>query len=299
VVGVDGSAASWQGVHAAAWEARHRGLPLLLAHGYPADPYTWFGWAPAYAGPAFDPHMAAQALVDETAEEVRQNYPDLTVKTELFVGPGAHALIAASERAAMVVVAARGRGGFAGLGVGSVAAQTAAHARCPVLVVRPVDGVADDEAVVDTGVHSGSVVVGVDGSAGGDAALEFAFEEAIMRKVPLEAVYVWWLLPQHSLGPDLPGHITAEEAQEESRRMLAELMAGWIGKYPDVPVQPRAVHAMNPSHILIEASREAGLVVVGSRGRGGFTGLLLGSVSRDLVGHASCPVAVVHPRRPR
>ena len=118
-------------------------------------------------------------------------------------------------------------------------------------------------------------------------------------QVPLEAIYVWWLLPQHSLGPDLPGHITAEEAQEESRRMLAELMAGWVGKYPDVPVQLRAVHAMNPSHTLIEASREAGLVVVGSRGRGGFAGLLLGSVSRDLVGHAHCPVAVVHPRKPR
>jgi nucleotide-binding universal stress UspA family protein len=299
VVGVDGSPASWQAIHAAAWEAGHRGRRLVLAHGYPADPYTWFGWAPAYAGPAFDPHMAAQALVDETADEVRQAYPELTVDTELFVGPGAHALIAASDRAVLVVVGARGRGGFSGLGIGSVAAQTAAHARSPVLVVRPIDGVADDAAVVDTGVHSGSVVVGVDGSPGSDIAIAFAFEEAMLRQVPLEAVYVWWLLPQHALGPDLPAHVTAEQAQEESRRMLAELMAGWTGKYPDVPVRLRAVQAMNPSQELIEASREAGLVVVGSRGRGGFAGLLLGSVSRDLVGHAYCPVAVVHPRTPR
>ena len=67
VVGVDGSAASWQAVHAAAWEAKHRGTRLVLAHGYPADPYTWFGWAPAYAGPAFDPHMAAWSDAEMSA----------------------------------------------------------------------------------------------------------------------------------------------------------------------------------------------------------------------------------------
>ena len=74
-------------------------------------------------------------------------------------------------------------------------------------------------------------------------------------------------------------------------------MAGWSAKLPDVPVELRPIQGMNPSDEVIEASRDGGLVVVGSRGRGGFKGLLLGSVSRDLVGHAYCPVAVVHPRR--
>ena len=80
---------------------------------------------------------------------------------------------------------------------------------------------------------------------------------------------------------------------------VAEMMAPWMTKYPDVQVQLRAVQGFNPSEELIDASREAGLVVVGSRGRGGFSGLLLGSVGRDLTGHAHCPVAVVHPVSPR
>ncbi len=301
VVGVDGSPSSWQAVHAAAWESRARHAPMVLAHGFPADPYTWYGWAPLYVGPAYDPRAAAQAMVDETANEVRATYPDLTVTTDLRAGTGAHALVAASEGAALVVVGSRGRGGFAGLSIGSVAAQTAAHAACPVVVIRPPAGTT--EPLTDVGdqaaVSTKPVVVGVDGESTSDAAIQFAFEEAALRRVRLVAVYVWWQLPTHNLGPDLPGRYDLDDAREEARRLLAEIMAGWSAKFADVPVELRPVHGMNPSHELIEASRDAGLVVVGSRGRGGFTGLLLGSVGRDLVGHALSPVAVVHPERPR
>jgi nucleotide-binding universal stress UspA family protein len=284
VVGVDGSPASWQAVHAGAWEARARHAPMVLAHGYPADPYTWYGWAPMYVGPAYDPRAASQAMVDETANEVRDTYPDLKVTTELRPGTGAHALIAASEGAALVVVGSRGRGGFAGLSIGSVAAALAAEP-------GPLVDLTDQAAVLPR-----PVLVGVDGSSTSDDAIEFAFEEASLRRVPLVALYVWWLLPSHNLGPDLPGRYDLDDARDESRRLLAEMMAGWTSKFPDVPLELRAVQGMNPSHELVEASRESGLVVVGSRGRGGFTGLLLGSVGRDLVGHAFCPVAVVHPR---
>ncbi|HEY7224755.1 MAG TPA: universal stress protein [Micromonosporaceae bacterium] len=301
VVGVDGSDESWQAIHAAAWEARARRLPLVLAHGYPADPYTWYGWAPMYVGPPYDPRAGASAMVEETANEVRANYPDLAVDTELHVGTGAHALITAAGHATMVVVGSRGGGGFAGLSIGSVAAQTAAHATCPVLVIRP----SDKQAPAEPGTARAPrvdlprpVLVGVDGSSTSDSAIEFAFAEAELRGVALIAVYVWWLLPTHNLGPDLPGRQHLDDAQEEARRLLSEMMAGWTAKFPDLPVQLRAVQSMNPSHELIEASRDAGLVVVGSRGRGGFTGLLLGSVGRDLVGHAHCPVAVVHPAVP-
>lgn len=313
LVGVDGSSASWQAIHAAAWEAGQRRTSLVLVHGYPADPYTWYGWMPAYAGPPVDTHASAVALVDATAAEVRRLYPQLPVGTELHPGTGSHALIAASERAALVVVASRGRGGFGGLSIGSVAAQTAAHAVSPVLVVRPIEELPGEDRgwpsdqdgeqalppdiTADRGsVHSGPVVVGVDGSPASEQALEFAFEEASFRGVPLVALHVWWLLPSHTLGPDLPGHHDIDAAREEARRMLAELMAGWTSKYPDVPVELRPVQGMNPSYELIEASRGAGLTVVGSRGRGGFTGLLLGSVGRDLVGHAESPVAIVRPR---
>lgn len=302
VVGVDGSPASWQAIHAAVWEARARKAPVVLAHGFPADPYTWYGWAPMYAGPTYDPRALAQTMVDETAAEVRETYPDVSVSTELHAGTGAHALIEASHDATMVVVASRGRGGFAGLSIGSVAAQTAAHAACPVLVIRPV---LEDEtsALTDTSdratVPPLPVLVGVDGSPTSDMAIAFAFEEASLRRVPVVPVHVWWQLPTHDLGPDLPGHLDRNQAIEEAKRLLGDLVGGWAAKFPDVQVELRPVQAMNPSDELIEMSRDAGLVVVGSRGRGGFKGLLLGSVGRDLVGHANCPVAVVHPRRPR
>jgi nucleotide-binding universal stress UspA family protein len=146
--------------------------------------------------------------------------------------------------------------------------------------------------------HPGPVIVGVDGAATTDAAIEFAVEAAARRGGPLVALHVWCALPKHNLGPDLPGHYDYTEAQQEAHRLLAELMAGWRSKVPDVPLELRAVQSMNPSYTLIEASAQAGLVVVGSRGRGGFPGLLLGSVGRDLVGHASSPVTIVHPARP-
>jgi nucleotide-binding universal stress UspA family protein len=298
VVGVDGSPASWQAIHTAVWEARARRTTLVLAHGFPADPYTWYGWAPMYAGPTYDPRALAQTMVDETANEVRDTYPDITVTTELHAGTGANALIEASRDATMVVVGSRGRGGFAGLSIGSVAAQTAAHAACPVLVIRPpVEG--DTEPLTDTGdratVRPGPVVVGVDGSSTSTDALAFAFEEASLRGGPLVAMHVWWQLPTHELGPDLPDRMDLAEATEEVKRLLAGLLGNWPAKFPDVAVELRPVQSMHPSKELIEASRDAGLVVVGSRGRGGFAGLLLGSVGRDLVSHAHCPVAVVHP----
>ncbi len=296
VVGVDGSAESWRAIHAAAWEAGMRRRPLVLAHGYPADPYTWYGWAPLYAGPAIDTRAAASAMVEETATEVRNSYPDLAVGTRMQIGTGAHALIEASRHATMVVVGSRGRGGFAGLSIGSTAAQTAAHATCPVLVVRPIEEESGES--VDTRPPAPSkrpVLVGVDGSSTSEDAIGFAFEEAKLRGVPVLALYVWWLLPTHMFGPDLPAPDGLDAAREEAHRLLTGIMSGWTAKYPDVSVQLRAVQGMNPSHELVEASRESGLVVVGSRGRGGFAGLLLGSVGRDLTGHAHCPVAVVHP----
>jgi nucleotide-binding universal stress UspA family protein len=118
-----------------------------------------------------------------------------------------------------------------------------------------------------------------------------------MRGAPLVALNCWWQLPRKNLGPVYPGtYDDLERATAEARRLLAEAVAGWSADYPDVVLEQRPVHEMNTSIALINASREAGLVVVGSRGRGGFVGLLLGSVGRDLVGNAHCPVAVVHPR---
>lgn len=288
VVGVDGSPASLRAVDAAAWEAERRRVPLLLAFGYMAYvPISAPGWVPS--GSVFElAEQDALAVLDEAKRRVAAAYPGLTVHTRAINGPGASVLVTLSRDASLVVTGSRGRGGFAGLTLGSVAAQVAAHAHAPVLVVRP------------GGDERGPVVVGVDGSPEAMAATEFAFDEASARGVPLVALYVWWSLPRKNLGPVTPTRYDAEEAQAEADRMLAEAIAGWKEKYPDVPVERRAVADMNPPAALVDASSGASLVVVGSRGRGGFASLLLGSVSRALVCHAKAPVAVVHkPKQAR
>src|SRR5262245_16268698 len=113
VVGVDGSAGSWRAIHAGAWEAQQRGAPMTLVHGYPSE-YQYL-WAPPFVAPAWDAKTPAAAFLEETANRVRSHYPDVSVTTRLQPGTGSPALIEASQDAALVVVGARGRGGFGGL----------------------------------------------------------------------------------------------------------------------------------------------------------------------------------------
>ena len=137
------------------------------------------------------------------------------------------------------------------------------------------------------------MVVGVDGSPTSEAATAFAFEAASLRRVPLVAVHVWRdVLVDATMAPLLDWDVI----DSDEREVLAERLAGWSEKYPDVPVR-RLVARDRPARALVEESGRAQLVVVGSRGRGGFHGLLLGSVSQALLHHAHCPVAVV--RSPR
>lgn len=180
-----------------------------------------------------------------------------------------------------MVVGDRGLGGFLGLLLGSVAVGLAGHAACPVVVVRGPEAPA--------GVDPASpVVVGVDGSPTGEAAVSFAFEWADQRGAPLVALHTWWVDPM--ISPMLDWHATTEAETE----VLAERLAGWAEKYPDVVVE-RVVEQRRAADALRELSERAQLVVVGSRGRGGFQGLVLGSVGHALLHHAECPVAVVRP----
>jgi nucleotide-binding universal stress UspA family protein len=133
------------------------------------------------------------------------------------------------------------------------------------------------------------VVVGVDGSPTSEAALAFAFEAAATRGVSLVAVHTWWdLFVDPTMAP-LPDW---DAIEVDEREVLAERLSGWGEKYPDVPVQ-RLVERDQPAHALVEQSLRAQLVVVGSRGRGNFAGLVLGSVSHAVLHRAHCPVAVV------
>ncbi|WP_458249523.1 universal stress protein [Streptomyces sp. MAI_2237] len=283
VVGVDGSASSLAAVDAAAREARSREAGLRVVHAFvwPATHVPLGSWplGPPEGGMR---HMV-EHLVDEAVERAHKAAPEVEVSHVVVTGEPLTVLEAQSRAAELVVVGSRGMGGFVGLLVGSTAVHLVAHGRCPVLVVR--EGPAAD----------GPVVLGVDGSPAGEPAVEFAFAEAALRDTRLVAVHAWttWNAPLPP-PPDAslpyanpPGALAAEE-----ERLLFEALAGHRERYPEVEVEHRVVHGRT-RETLIEASRSAQLTVVGARGRGGFAGLLLGSVSQALLHHAHCPVAVV------
>jgi nucleotide-binding universal stress UspA family protein len=283
VVGVDGSETALAAVELGAWEAERRGVSLRLVHAYTwPSPYSLVGFPGQPEAYEF-PLQAARVMVADVAERVRARRPGLDVRTAVVAGWAAGTLVDESDHAGLVVVGARGLGGFAGLLVGSVSAQVSSHSRCPVVVTR---GGADPTA-------AGPVVVGVDGTEEGNAALGFAFEEAAARGMPLVALWAWWMLPWGNLGPVSPRHYDEAEAAEEARRLLAEAVAGWSERHPDVETRQLAVHDMNPAEALRDASREAGLLVVGRHGGSAASRWVLGSIGEALVRHAECPVAVV------
>ncbi|HET8680494.1 MAG TPA: universal stress protein [Micromonosporaceae bacterium] len=261
VVGVDESPSSYVALDHAAVEAELRGWPLRVVHVQ----------HPVGAASADRERSRGAELLQETADRVRYRAPLIAVTSELLVGSAAGLLVLRSAAAGLVVVGSRGRGGFMGLLAGSVSTQVATHAHGPVLIVRV------PTWPPSPGWPSLPVVVGVDGSAYGRAALRFAVGEAQLRGVPLLVVHAPPAPGPEGDGPDLVLKAAVEEA----------------GRTPDLPVRGRTVPG-DARQALIEASRRAAAVVVGQRGQGGFAGLRMGSVSQAVIRHAHCPVFVVH-----
>lgn len=283
VVGADGSVASLAAVEAAAREAQGRDAGLRVVHAF-VRPALHVPLGPSPLGPPEGGlRNMADRIVTEAVERARAAAPGVDVDRAVIAGEPLTVLEAQSRAAELVVVGSRGMGGFVGLLVGSTAVHLAAHGRCPVLVVR-------EQPRAD-----GPIVLGVDGSAAGERAVEFAFAEAELREAPLLALHAWttWnapmAAPQDASEPyaSPPGALSGAE-----ERLLSEALAGHRERYPGVAVEHRVAHG-GTREALIEASRSAQLVVVGARGRGGFSGLLLGSVSQALLHHAHCPIAVV------
>ncbi|RDI68257.1 universal stress protein [Nocardia pseudobrasiliensis] len=291
VVGVDGSEASDKALDWAAGLAARRGRELRIVHGLDLEGMRQvYGRYDVWVPPVED-RLRAQgaALVARCAQRVREARPQLRVETEMSPEAPSVLLKRHSATAYLTVLGARGTSGFLGH-VGSILLSVTSHASGPVVVVR-----ADPEAV-DTVRDRGPVVVGVDGSAVSEAALGAAFEEAAERDTDLVAVHVWndFSFGMFAGDPYLLFPVPDIEVAEQA--VLAERLAGWQAKYPQVPVT-RKVYPSGPASVLDTLSADAQLVVVGSRGRGGFTGLLLGSTSNSLVQHAHCPVMVVHPEK--
>ncbi|GAA4061731.1 universal stress protein [Streptomyces shaanxiensis] len=283
VVGVDGSPSSLAAVEVAAREAGLRGVGLRLVHA--------FGWPAAHIPPGgrlWEPSGGGvRELIDGTLAKAErrahETAPDVAIMREIVVGEPVMVLEIESRTASLAVVGSRGLSRFGALLLGSTAGHLAAHAACPVIVVR---GRPDP---------TGPVLLAVDDSPAARGAVEFAFAEAAAHGTNLVALHAWSTRSERAYDqPADPPFVTYDEdrLRDEEERVLAQALGGLRERYPDVAVDRRLVRG-RIRHTLIEASADAGLVVAGARGRGGFAGLLLGSVSQALLHHAHCPVAVV------
>ncbi|GAA1408594.1 universal stress protein [Catellatospora coxensis] len=287
VVGVDGSPESDDALHWAASEAAVRGCGLRLLHA--AYLPTLTGHESGTLSTATDQALVAAGrhLLAETMSALDRQTPNLPVTSEVRWGRPADVLAEAGAEAVMVVVGDRGRGGFASLLLGSTSLRTAMRAPCPVAVVR-----CGRQADPADDIGRGRVVVGVDGSARSAAAAMLAFEEAALHQADVNAVHVTAAPPREVSATLRWG----EQERTDGEKLLDEATAAARLAHPTVSVDYTVVIG-NPAATLIDQCVGARLAVVGTRGRGGFTGLLLGSVSQTLLHHASCPVLITggHP----
>ncbi len=281
LVAVDGSAESDAAITWATREAALHRVPLTLLHAVAPIVVGWpvgqlYKEMPDWQQDIAD-SVVAQAR--KTASEGSDGSQPPEVRAEIVYATVVSALIDASKQAQLVVVGSQGIGALGRLLLGSVSSALVQHAHCPVAVIR-----SGEDAVPNA---EGAVLVGIDGSPASEAATALAFDEASRRGVDLIALHAWsdvGVFPV--LGMDW------QDRESQGEEVLAERLAGWQEQYPDVHVQ-RSLVCDTPAKWLLEASERAQLVVVGSRGRGGFPGMLLGSVSSAVVHSAKVPVIVV------
>ena len=221
-----------------------------------------------------------ELVVGTALDAVRAAHPGLEVSGAIGTGSPQRGLLAVAKEAAMIVVGARGIGGFAGLLMGSVSGQLAEHAACPVAVVRPAHGSAVD------------VVVGIDGSPESGRALQLGLAEARRTGGTLIALHAYRYVPvaaAYAPNPGIDQFSQRELAEENLDRALGDVEE----RNPDVKIERRIEHGSSAA-VLVAAADGAAALVVGARGLGGFAGLILGSVSQQVLRHAHCPVLVAH-----
>ncbi|WP_030313035.1 universal stress protein [Streptomyces flavochromogenes] len=297
VVGVDGSEHSLRALEWALSVADHLGSPLVVAH-VRSDALQLGAARIASLGPSPELPDAVMAAVRTVVEERGHDMP---VRYESLDGSVTDALPAAARGARLLVTGSRGHGGFASLLLGSTSRTLAATAPCP-LVVVPHEARA---AALEGGAEAGRVLLGLHPEETPDEVVTFAFEAAHHRGVPLEAVTAFRLPPQPSslvvapapalqVPPPLTLADDAETFVREAEREQEERLRPFVARWPKVELVPSVVPA-DAAGLLVEGSRDAGLLVVGRHHRHRFGSLLVGSVAHAVLHHAHCPVAVVPP----
>jgi nucleotide-binding universal stress UspA family protein len=279
VVGVDGSRTSFRAAQWAAGVAQLRRLPLVVVRAVPSSVY----FSPPDEVP-IEAAFRAQSLtvarnyVELAAATLRREHPDLVVSWRICPGDGSDVLVDFSSRASLIVIGATGRSQTSELFLGSTANDVANHAVCPVAVWR-----GDSNS---TTPQLRPIVVGVDGSPTSERAVEQAFDFASMLGVELVAVHTW-----NANELPYPATVTPSGDEERELALVAECLAGWSEKYPDVEVV-RVCEQGNPGVELLARAREGQLVVIGTHGHNPLSGALLGSTSQRLLHRSPCPVLV-------
>ncbi|MBN9645338.1 universal stress protein [Corynebacterium mendelii] len=286
VVAVDGSPAADAAVRWAANAAAKRGEPLRLAASYTMPQFLYAeGMVPPQE--LFD-ELQAETMdhIDRARDVALQVAPGIKIGHTVAEGSPIDMLLELSKDVTMIVMGSRGLGGLSGMVMGSVSAAVVSHAHCPVVVVR------EDNDLTDANKY-GPVVVGVDGSGVSRKATEYAFKEASSRHCPLIAVHTWMDVQVQASIAGLSGAQEQWSAVEKQQReLLDERLKEFTSSYPKVTVET-IITRDRPVRALVEAADNAQLLVVGSHGRGGFKGMLLGSTSRALLQSAPCPMMVV------
>ena len=288
VVGTDLSGRAQEAVAWAAHRAAARKVPLLIVLALPEVPIPRRSRLfDAMVTGDYHGYLAgnAKAKLEELAAKARELHPELEVETVAEEGLGSYVLAQASKKALLVVVGARGANAPAKVrALGGTADAVVAHAHGPVAVITDHGSPTPD----------GPVVVGVDDSPESDAALALAADEAAARGVPLRAIHAWDVAPW-MMGPM---GVTAMQSLPPVSRLkerIEEIVAPVVADHPGLEYTVEVVEA-RPSAALAEASVGASELVVGSRGLGGFTGLLRGSTSKEVLRDADCPVIVTRAK---
>lgn len=290
VVGVDGSGADraallWAGGSAVAW-----GCPLQIVHAteYVGDVPTGLPGADETGLlQVLREQAGASSAASEARELVRGEYPDLEIDTVETVGSPAGALLDQQEGAVMIVVGSSGKTALERVLLGTTSLSVVAHAHCPVVVIRA--------GVEPPAQPTGEIVVATDGSTDSAAAAERAFAEAEVRGARVRAVTTWYLEVVDGVVVTDPEGEAWRQVTERRRQLAEASLAAARRSHPGVESTVEVLHGPTVSTIA-QAAADSDLLVMGSRGAGGFRGKLLGSVTQKVLRSCSVPLMVVRAR---